>query len=382
MKWLGGSLLAVSVALSAVFFAYEHQSLDWEGEILPMASQFSGNDGEKPLTQQIIVITGATNGIGLSLTRILTRLGAKVVALGRSPSKLKALMEELPSVRAVPANLENLTSVAEAAAKIRQEIDHIDILINNAGIHDGYDLETALEWRNFTSPDGFDRVFVVNYLSHVLLTEALWPLLQASSKPTILQISSSFHWAVDGSDLMPRDASTPPLAAQPGGGPGPNYFRGQRSYGNSKLAQLYHARSLAKQYPQAKIVSACPAWVATQIAGGPGSIQYWILRFLAFPVDGWGIVSALHAMFDEKGDYYTNTRFMDVAHWLVPSLPYGASRQGLVRHVIVNTFALAAMIAQKFAPVVQSTQSSPESYRDDIGNALHEWSLRTVAGYL
>ena len=93
------------------------------------------SQSDLPLTGVVAMVTGSTSGIGLSLTRALSRLGAEVIAFGRSPTKLASLKEEIPTVRTATADFEDLESVAESAKRILEDNDitHLDILINNAG---------------------------------------------------------------------------------------------------------------------------------------------------------------------------------------------------------------------------------------------------------
>ena len=157
----------------------------------------------RPLEGTTILITGASDGLGLSLTRALSKLGGTVLALGRSPAKLERLRQEIPTVQTLEVDLTNLEAVSRLADQILNSstIDRIDILINNAGMHAAFNLFGTDS--NVGEDPAYDRVFVVNYLSHFLLTEKLAPLLSASPRPVVVQTSSSFHWAVDGSDLVP-----------------------------------------------------------------------------------------------------------------------------------------------------------------------------------
>ena len=179
---------AVVAAVVGVIAHVPPRELDWDGHVVPMAQRFAGtDDDEAPLTGNIVVVTGATSGIGKSLTQKLSRLGARVVALGRSPRKLQNLRDEIPSIDTVEVDLVDLASVAAAARQVSERYTHIDILINNAGIHDGFSnmLGTSV------SAQGYDQVFAVNYLSHFLLTELLTPKLLNSTKPTVAHVASS-----------------------------------------------------------------------------------------------------------------------------------------------------------------------------------------------
>lgn len=415
---------AFLVGTLAIFLgAYPQKELDWEGIILPLAQRY-GDDvvdpqrGEqvkvssRPLKGKVVVITGCTSGIGLSLTRALSRLGATIVGVGRSEQRLARLQREVANVTPVLADLTDLSSVQQGANEILQQFDRVDMLINNAGMHDS--LSNLLG--KAVSAQGYDRVFAVNYLSHFLLTEKLTPLLSRATKPTVLQISSTTHWSVDGSDLRAPTATThtlttntnegptevmTPIAARPGGSRGLILYRPWRSYANSKLAQIYHARAWRQRHGGSNIrfVSACPGWVATHIAGQTGVFPS-ILK-AGFDVDGFGIASPLVALLDYRHetdsdnnsiestkttapvDYYTNSRFYETIHLAfgqdpLPALLYKST----LRDTIAFSYGMLAIALQRIGMEVVPANSSPESYNLTIAGELYDWSYQAVKEYL
>jgi NAD(P)-dependent dehydrogenase (short-subunit alcohol dehydrogenase family) len=382
----------VVVAVIAILEAIPHRELEWDDTILPLARKYAGvTDGsdQQPLRGKIVVITGCTSGIGLSLTRAVSKLGATVVGIGRNRDRLQKLKDEIPTLEMVQADFNNLTSVSTAANEIVERWDHIDILVNNAGMHDSFNNI----WGHLTSVQGYDRVFTVNYLSHFLLTEKLSATLHnaATQRPTLLQISSSFHWAVDGSDLMvASDTNDMPVAARPGGSTGFYILRSTRSYSNSKLAQIYHARALTRKHPlwsssTSRLVSICPAWVATTIGGQEGSFAHKFQQG-GFPTDGWGIASSLVGMLDtdagnDHHDYYYNSRVFLLANLLLSNLPSWVYTVGL-RDATMWVMALLAQRTQKLTAHVSTTTSSPESYNQVIGDSLYDWSYQAIKDYL
>lgn len=379
-------VLALVVVLLALVPYVPHPELEWNESVLPMAQSFAGAHSTTPLSGKVAVITGATSGIGLSLTRMLSRLGATVVALGRSQSKLSALKEEIPTVETLLVDLVDLNSVAKAAQQLAESYDAVDILVNNAGMHDG--LNNLLGTHE--TKQGFDKVFGVNYLSHFLLTEKLAPKLANATKPVLLQVSSSYHWVVDGSDLMPV-GEDPPLASTKGGSHGFILFRSTRSYANSKLAQILHARALKRHDPlfaDTRVISACPAWVQTQIVKADslvGGIFRQAMSAGAFDADGWGMASILLALFDDsensKNDFYSNTLLFDTAPYVMAGQTGWLYKIG-VRDIIGTIMAFSILPLQKLFPDAKAAASSPESYNEILGDALYKWSKSAVAPFM
>ena len=250
VAWAG----VLAAAVLAMILSIPEPQLDWEGVVLPMTNRYvgwTGDDGDgnmspTPLDGVNVVISGATSGIGRGATEAMTKLGANVIALGRNPAKLAALKQEVSknngSITTMVADYEDLDQVSNAAKTITDKFEHIDILLNNAGIHEGIML-----LHDPVSKQGYDRIYSVNYLAHVLLTEKLGPALSRSKQkyPIVAQLSSSFHWVGDWSDLIPTSTGGPPPASQKGGTGG--VFRTQRGYGNSKLAMIFHARALKRR---------------------------------------------------------------------------------------------------------------------------------------
>lgn len=344
-----------------------------------------------------VVITGATSGIGKSLATTVHGLGATVIALGRSESKLSGLRQELLSlddgdnrIMTVVADLSDLDSVSNAADTIKLKLKKIDFLINNAGIH--YQGDVYRPSSQLQSKQGFDLAFAVNYLSHFLLTAKLRPLLEKSdlNQTRIIQISSNYHWLVDGTDLMPQphEDTSSPIASRADKDI-QTYLHKNRSYANSKMAQIYHMRALSRrrllQNTKIRIVSVCPGWVATHI-GGQMTRR---LEYLgSFPADGIGIQSALNAMFlpglgEEDKDFvtqfYANADYFpregsDLARWV---------NKWVIRDVIINTAAQILVLAQRFffQPRVVM-RSSLESYNVETQEKLYEWSEHVIQPWL
>jgi Short-chain dehydrogenases of various substrate specificities len=406
------ALLLVGVILS-VILQYPQPKLD-VSYYTYLASNHTGNKDEvQPLKGSTCVITGATSGLGLDLTKHLFRLGATVVAIGRSESKLSALSDQLllqqqqqeERIVLIQANLQDLKSVSNAANKIKSRFKTIDFLINNAGMtHASHGTDKKPK----PTPQGYDEVFAVNYLSHFLLTEKLLPNLKRSKVQNgarIVQIASSMHLMVDGNDLVPGSGNEAPLASQPID----SSLHRIRSYGNSKLAQIYHARSLARELDslssassssisKLKVVSVCPSWVATHIAGAEFKS---VLDIFAFRSDGYGLASILFAMFhgdvgatgfnnnnnnnnkdQHSKDYVTNCgilggKLLSVIDKLVAIFPVRYYRETLTW-----LGGMGLLLFQKAFASVDFRPTSREGYNVEQQDALYQWSKEAVKPWM
>ncbi len=129
-----------------------------------------------------ICISGTDHGLGASLARLLAERGDLVWA-GRFGSTTRTASAGL---RWVDMDISDEKSVQEATAQIRSATEHLDILINNAGIL-GAIQSTINDKLDFAE---MSRVYEVNALGSLRLSQALWPLLIAAPSPLIVNISS------------------------------------------------------------------------------------------------------------------------------------------------------------------------------------------------
>jgi len=390
------TLLAVTMG---ILLSAPQPQLDWENEILPRAwklgktlsSDTDDDDVDSlPLKGVVVTITGCTSGIGLELSKLLSKkLGATVIGVGRSPSKLNSLRDEGILQQAFVADFSNLNAVATAARQIVDFVPKIDIVICNAGLY------APTTWNYPTTEQGYDWTFGVNYLSHFLFTEKLKPMLNQSDHPKVVQVASIASFVVPGTDLKRTIVGSaeggqvqylPPLASQPGGNIGFMVFKELRAYANSKLAQLLHARALARRNPTWRVVNTCPQWVGSEIvAKSQTALVANIISKLSYPVDGYGLNSILRAILstdeeDGKQDFYVNTNidFMFWPEWL-PDFCYNLLP---IRDAIVMTFGLIVLMYQRWIVAGGPTKSATVSYDVDLQEDLYEWSLSAVSAYL
>ncbi|CAK2731882.1 SDR family NAD(P)-dependent oxidoreductase [Vibrio crassostreae] len=142
--------------------------------------------------QKTILITGATDGIGLETAKALTQQGHHVLIHGRNPAKVSKVLAALSRlsksaiIESYIADLSTLSDVDKLATQIKNNHKRLDILINNAGVYKVSDITTS---------DNLDVRFVVNTIAPYLLTQKLLPLFCATGR--IVNLSSAAQSTVD-----------------------------------------------------------------------------------------------------------------------------------------------------------------------------------------
>ncbi|MFB5759209.1 SDR family NAD(P)-dependent oxidoreductase [Paenibacillus medicaginis] len=153
----------------------------------------------KPINEQTILVTGATDGIGQQTAIDLAARGATVIVHGRSDERGKAAVEQIvrltdnEKVRFHKADFSSLAEVRRLAAEVQNEYGSLDVLINNAG--------TAGPGQRALNRDGHELVLAVNYLAPFLLTGLLLPMLEANSA-RIVNVASAGQTRIDLSNFM------------------------------------------------------------------------------------------------------------------------------------------------------------------------------------
>jgi len=196
----------------------------------------------RPLAEQTILVTGATDGLGRALAADLAGSGADVLVHGRDEGRGRDTLAEIRGrapdarVRFLLADLASLAEVRDLAAQVERETGRLDALVNNAGI--GY--TTGGEERREESRDGHELRFAVNYLSGYMLTRLLLPLLERSAPVRIVNVSSAGQAAIDFDDVMLNRA-----------------YSGVRAYCQSKLAQVMFTFDLADELAGRDVTATC-----------------------------------------------------------------------------------------------------------------------------
>lgn len=245
-------------------------------------------------TGKIALVTGANSGLGFWTTVELARHGARVLMACRNPTKADAAVARIAAeapgaqVELVAMDLASLASVEAAADDVAGRVDHLDLLVNNAGIMAVPEGKTV---------DGFELQLGTNHFGHFALTGRLLPLLRAAATPRVVVVSSGAHiiGKMDFDDL----------------GAEGSYARWRR-YGQSKLANLLFAAELDRRAAGSLLVaSAHPGYAATHLQEGQGQAAFQALMSFGNKVlaqsDAQGAWPQLYAstMPDVVGnDYY------------------------------------------------------------------------------
>ena len=182
----------------------------------------------RPVDQQTILVTGATDGLGRALARELAARGATVLLHGRSKQRLEDTRRELTQatgsdrLRTYLADFASLQQVRRLAHEVAGDQPRLDVLVNDAGIAGGGPRQE--------SADRIELRFAVNYLAPFLLTELLLPLLRRSAPARIVNVASVGQVPIDFDDVM-LERGYEPL----------------RAYRQSKLAQVMYTFELAQR---------------------------------------------------------------------------------------------------------------------------------------
>jgi NAD(P)-dependent dehydrogenase (short-subunit alcohol dehydrogenase family) len=213
------------------------------------------------------IVTGANTGLGFAIADALARRGADVVLACRNEERAAAAADRIRAgapaavVRTLPLDLASLASIRTSAQRLRDEYDHIDLLVNNAG---------GFRPRYSLTEDGFESTIGVNHLGPFAFTGLVLDLLTGTPGSRVVTVASNGHrqGTIDPADLDPE--------------PGPTY-RFMTAYYRAKLANLLFAHELDR-----RLRAAAAPTIA--VAGHPGLARtdggrdmHWAVRAVLNP---------------------------------------------------------------------------------------------------
>ena len=219
-------------------------------------------------TGRTVVITGASSGLGLRSAEALAAKGARLLLACRNPAKaataLAAVTAKATGVEpeVIALDLASLASVADCAQHLSARVDHIDVLVNNAGI---------MAVPRARTEDGFESQLGTNHLGHFALTGRLLPLLLAAPEPRVVTVSSNAHrfGRLHEDDLFFERG----------------HYGRWSAYGQSKLANLLFSSELQRRAVGAGTaltsVAAHPGYASTNLTSGPAAGAAFLKPLLA-----------------------------------------------------------------------------------------------------
>ncbi len=181
------------------------------------------------IENRVCMVTGATAGIGKATAIGLADMGATVIVVGRNRTKAEAVASEISSttgnarIETLVADFSSLEQVRLLAAEFKARFDRLDVLVNNAGLVTQARQESA---------DGYELMFVVNYLAQFLLTNLLLEPLQAAAPARVVNVSSVGYkrGVIDFEDLQSEQS-----------------FDHRRAYYQTRLAMVLFTLALARR---------------------------------------------------------------------------------------------------------------------------------------
>jgi NAD(P)-dependent dehydrogenase (short-subunit alcohol dehydrogenase family) len=251
------------------------------------------------MTDSVVIVTGASNGIGRSTALGLARLGATVVMVCRSRERGEAAMRWISDLAGdvtldlLVADLSSQRQIRALAVDFLEKYDRLDVLINNAGVLRGH--------RSVTE-DGLETTFAVNHLAYFLLTSLLLERLAESLSARVVNVASIAHkWGkLDWDNLQ-----------------GERRYGAARAYARSKLANIVFTYELARRLESTGVTANCldPGAIRSGLGKGGGGLvpRYWRLRQRFLASESKGAETPIYLassddVADVSGGYWANRK--------------------------------------------------------------------------
>ncbi|NDV64914.1 SDR family NAD(P)-dependent oxidoreductase [Bacteroides sp. 224] len=226
------------------------------------------------MDSKIILVTGASDGIGKETAMTLAKQGHTIIIHGRNKQKLQAVYNDIKAetgntnIDMFTADFLSFAEIKRFADTIKQKYDRLDILVNNAGAQFTDKRETTI--------DGHEKTMMINVFAPFLLTTLLLDLLKKSPSARVVTVSSASHKMGGKPDLNDIELK--------------NNYTMSRAYGFSKLYVIWVMRHFITETKKAginNITFNCvhPASTQTNLAReSSSSLRFRIIMFLWKPM--------------------------------------------------------------------------------------------------
>lgn len=272
-----------------------------------------------------VLVTGATDGIGLVSALRLAQMGARVAGVGRNSEKAERARAYIRQqgggeVDFLIADLSSIRQVRRLAGEFRQRYASLDVLLNNAG---------ALFAQRQESAEGLEMTFALNHLSYYLLTMELLDRLKASAGGRVINVSSDMHLRtrLDFDDLQ--------MTRQ---------YSGWDAYAKSKLANVLFTYELARRLQGTTVTS-----------------------------------NALHPGYVATSFGRTDRAPIRLGRWEQPKPGALSPEEGANTSTYLASSPEVEGVSGRYFVNQRATPSSPESYDESAARKLWEYSARLAA---
>tara|TARA_X000001036_G_C20579698_1_gene766215 strand:- start:327 stop:1166 length:840 start_codon:yes stop_codon:yes gene_type:complete len=213
------------------------------------------------MTNKTIIVTGATDGIGLEAATKIAALGNRVGLVGRNPQKGAKAIERIRSVTGndkldfFQADLSLVSDINQLSRDIKNKYSELNVLLNNAG--------GASKSKIITS-EGLERTFATNQMNYFVLTTNLMDMLSASENSRVVNVASNAH--------IGASIDFENINAEKG-------YSFWKAYCISKLMNIMFTYKLAEMQDKVTVNVLHPGFVDTNIGGNEGSVIKRIVKF-------------------------------------------------------------------------------------------------------
>ena len=213
------------------------------------------------MTNKTIIVTGATDGIGLEAATKIASLGNRVGLIGRNPEKGAKAIERIISLTGnnkldfFQADLSSISEINKLSEEIKNKYSELNVLLNNAG--------GASKDKIITS-EGLEKTFATNQMNYFTLTTNLMDMLSASEGSRVVNVASNAHI---GADIDFDNIN------------GEKGYSFWKAYCVSKLMNIMFTYRLAEIQDKVTVNALHPGFVDTNIGGNEGSVIKKIVKF-------------------------------------------------------------------------------------------------------